>query len=267
MSDLLLGLALGTGLIILANLLLTRFTRTSAKQAATVVALATLGLYVPYAIMRWPGGDIFAIHLALYLLTSLACGIVLSARAGGRALHWGPVALIGFFIFVAISGAVFIAIAEQGLPAPLSGLLPQAQDQRTITSFFPGVVAHDFHKKESLYNEYLQQIERQRARGWQVQKGWLGAPVANEPALFRVAVQTREATPVTGANVTGQFLRPSTTALDVDFALTETAPGIYEAQMVLPAAGRWNLALRIRKGEEIHEIRANTKVSARQSAR
>jgi nitrogen fixation protein FixH len=267
MGHLLLGLALGAGLIVLAILLLVRFARMGAQQAATVAALTTLGLYVPYAIVRWPGGDIFAIHLAIYLLASLACGMVLNARAGGRGLHWGPAVIGGFFVFVVVSGAVFIAVAERGLTSSLwRRLLPEADSRRAVTSVFPGVVSHDFHKKEALYNQYLQQVEQQRQRGWQVQKGWLGEPVVDEPALFRVAVRTREQTPITGATVEGQFLRPSTTALDVDFALKETAPGVYESKVTLSAAGRWNLVLSIRKDEELHEIRANTSVLAHPSA-
>jgi nitrogen fixation protein FixH len=265
MGNVLLGLALGAGLIVLANLLLARFARMSARQAATVTALTTLGLYVPYAILRWPGGDIFAIHLAIYLLASLACGVLLSARVGGQALHWGPAALIGFFIFVATSGAVFIAVAEHGLPASLAWLLPETHSQREVTSFFPGVVAHDFHKKESLYNRYLQQVEQQRQRGWQVQKGWLNEPVVDEPALFRVVVRTREQEPVTGATVAGQFLRPATRKLDLNFTLQETEPGVYESKVALPAAGRWNLVLRIGKDEDLHEIQANTSVLERRS--
>ncbi|MEZ5584228.1 MAG: hypothetical protein R3F37_17090 [Candidatus Competibacteraceae bacterium] len=139
MGDLLLGLALGAGLVILANLLLARFTRMNAQQAATVVILATLGLYVPYAIIRWPGGDIFAIHLAIYLLASLACGLLLSTRAGGRGLHWGPAVIGGFFVFVVVSGAVFVAVAERGLTSSLwHRLLPEADSQRAVTSVFLG---------------------------------------------------------------------------------------------------------------------------------
>ncbi|MCP5195839.1 MAG: FixH family protein [Gammaproteobacteria bacterium] len=261
MDDLLLSLALGAGLIILVNLLLVRFTRISAQQAASAATLMTLGLYVPYAIVRWPGGDIFAIHLAVYLLASLLCGMLLSARAGGRSLHWGPTVIGGFFVFVVVSGAIFVAVAERGLTTSLwHRLLPKADSQREVSSVFPGVVSHDFHKKESLYNQYLQQVERQRQRGWQVQKGWLDPPIVNEPALFRVAVRTREGAPVAGATVVGQFLRPSTKALDIDFALEETAPGVYESKVILPAAGRWNLALSIRKDAELHEIQANTTV-------
>ncbi|MBK8962525.1 MAG: hypothetical protein IPM75_05470 [Candidatus Competibacteraceae bacterium] len=175
MTDLLLSLAGGAGLVLLANVALVRFGRTSAKQAAAVVALATVGLYVPYSIIRWPGGDVFAIHLGIYLLVSLACGMLLNLRASGQGLHWGPAAITGFFIVVAILGALFVSVAERGLtPSLWSWLMPTADNGRKVTSVFPGVISHDFHQKEALYNQYLQQVERQRQRGWQVQKGWLG---------------------------------------------------------------------------------------------
>lgn len=261
MTDLLLGLGIGAALIVLANLGLIRFAKVSAKWAATVTALTTVGLYVPYAILRWPGGDIFAIHLAIYLLAALACGMLLSIRSSGQGLHWGPAVLIGFFIFVAVSGAVFIAVAEHGVPPWVrDGLLPEPASQRGTVSMFPGVISHDFHKKEALYNQYLQQVEQQRQRGWQVQKGWVGEAVAGEPALFRVAVKTREGEPLNGATVAGRFLRTSTSKLDVDFTLNETAPGAYESPVTLPVAGRWNLVLQIRKEAELHEVRANTEM-------
>ena len=264
MTDLLLSLAVGVGIIVLANLALARLMHTSAKQAAAVVALVTVGLYVPYSIIRWPGGDVFAIHLGIYLLVSLACGMLLNLRASGQGLHWGPAAITGFFIVVAILGALFVSVAERGLtPSLWSWLMPTADNGRKVTSVFPGVISHDFHQKEALYNQYLQQVERQRQRGWQVQKGWLGEVSVNESSVFRVAVRTREGEPVTGAEVAGQFLRPSDTRQDVVFALKETAPGVYEQAVVLALAGSWNLVLHIRKGEDLHEIRAVTQVSSR----
>ncbi|MDG4606194.1 MAG: FixH family protein [Candidatus Contendobacter sp.] len=261
MNDLLLSLALGSGLILFASFGLVHFARLSAKQAAAGVALAIIGLYVPYSIIRWPGGDVFAIHLAIYLLVALACGMLLNARAGGKNLHWGPVAISGFFIVVAVLGAVFVSVAERGLTPSLGHwLLPETVGNHKVTSFFPGVISHDFQKKEALYNEYLRQVERQQERGWQIQKGWLREPVVNEPEIFRVAVQTREGEPVSGATVAGQFLRPSSSKLDIAFALVESAPGRYETELKLPLAGNWNLVLRIQKGEDIHEVRALTRI-------
>lgn len=71
-------------MIVASNLALIRFTRASAKLVAAVTALIAVGLYVPYSIIRWPGGDIFAMHLAIYLLAALACGMLLSSRATGE---------------------------------------------------------------------------------------------------------------------------------------------------------------------------------------
>ncbi|PIE82852.1 MAG: hypothetical protein CSA09_04695 [Candidatus Contendobacter odensis] len=264
MNGLLFSLALGTALIVLANVVLVRFIHVSAKQAAAVMVLVILGLYVPYAILFWPGGDVFAIHLAIYLMASFVCAILLGARVEGQRLCWEPVAISGFFIFVVMSGAVFIAVAEHGLPPSVRDwLLPDKAGQRGIMSSFPGVVSHDYHKKESLYNQYLKQVERQRQRGWRVRKGWVhSAPRVNEATPFRVAVETRDAVPVTGARVTGMFLRPSSNKLDVGFDLPEIAPGIYEASIALSVVGHWDLVLQIRKDEELHEIRARTRVLA-----
>ena len=262
MPDLLSSVGIGTGLIVVINLALIRFTRTSAKMAATVTALITVGLYVPYSIVSWPGGDIFAIHLAIYLLASLACGMLLSVRATGQGLHWGPAALSGFFIFVVVTGAIFVAVAERGLTSTLGRWLLPESERGPVSSMFPGVISHDYHKKEALYNDYLKQVERQRQRGWQVQKGWLTDPVTNQPTTFRVAAQTRDGQPLTGATVAGQFLRPSSSKLDVGFNLPERAPGVYEAEIQLPLPGAWNLVLQIRQGEDLHEIQANTTIGA-----
>jgi len=85
----------------------------------------------------------------------------------------------------------------------------------------------------------------------------------NEPAVFRVVVRTREGEPMTGATVVGQFLRPSNSKQDIAFTLAETDPGVYESKLLLPLAGHWNLVLEIRKGDDLHEIRAVTQVSDR----
>jgi hypothetical protein len=48
----------------------------------------------------------------------------------------------------------------------------------------------------------------------------------------------------------------------VGFNLAEGDPGVYETEVKLPQPGTWNLVLQIRKGDDFHEIRANTAVSA-----
>jgi nitrogen fixation protein FixH len=266
MDKLLLSLAAGVGLIVLASLSGYRFSRLGAVQVAVLVALLTLGVYLPLAILHWPGGDVLAIHLAVYLLTAGVCGVFLHNREqdrSGQGLHWGPAVIIGFFVCLLVLCAVFVVLAEQGLSPALSAyLFPSTTHSGVVSSGFPGVTAHDFQQKEALYNDYLQQVQRQQERGWQVQKGWLDRPVLGAAALFRVVVHTRAGDPLTGATVAGQFLRPADSRLDTLFTLPEVEPGVYQAPLSLPAAGLWELVLEVRKEEERHEIRASTAVLA-----
>ena len=264
MPTLLLSLAAGLGLIIGASLLLFRFSRLGATSVAVLVALLALGSYLPWAILDWPGGDVLAIHLAVYLLAAFVCGVFLRNREQGKSgrLHWGPAVIIGFFVGLVVLCAVFMVVAERGLSPFLSAYLLPAH-QGAVSSKFPGVISHDFQEKESLYNEYLQQREHQRERGWQIQKGWLGKPVASEPMVFKVVAHTHQGEPLTGATVTGRFLRPADSRLDTPFTLPEVEPGVYQASLSLPAAGLWDLVLELREGKELHEIRASTEVLGR----
>lgn len=268
----LIGLFLGIALIVGANLALARCSSLTPVQAAAAVALATLVLYLPWAVVAWPGGDVVAIHVAAYLCASFVCGVFLTARrraegddgSSKRSWHWGPMIIIGFFVVLIGVDSVFILLAERGL-APSLGtrLLPSAPNKGALQSSFPGVISHDFQEKEVLYNAYLQQRRAQEERGWRVQKGWLSKPIQGEPTTFKVAARTRAGEPVAGAVVGGRFLRPSDSRLDTAFTLSEVEPGVYQGQLSLPAPGRWNLVLLLQRDGAVHEIRASTSVLAR----
>lgn len=266
---LLISLLVGIGLIIASNFLLLRLTTLTALQAATGVALVVLGICLPWAIVAWPGGDVFAIRLAIYLMTTFVCGIYFNSRDSldsthRQSWHWGPAAITGFFVVLIIVDSVFILLAARGLSPQLSTqLLPGAPDKGPVSSVFPGVISHDFQEKEALYNVYLQQRRQQIERGWQVRKGWLTKPIQGQSTTFKVAAQTRQGEPLSGALVTGQFLRPADSRLDKDFSLPEVAPGVYQRDFSLPAPGRWNVILQLRRDGETHEIRASTSVLAR----
>lgn len=267
MTDLMSSLIGGAALIALANWLLARYSRLGPLLAGAAVALATLGFYVPWAILDWPGGDLFAIHVAIYLVVSAIFALVGGARpapAGAPRFPLGPSVIVGFFVVLVAADAVFVTLAERGLSSPLARLLlpPTAEDSRVVNSGFPGVMSHDFQKKEELYNHYLEQVERQRARGWQVQKGWISDPHAGEPAKLQIAVTDREGRPVRAAAVHGEFLRPADSRLDFQFAMDEVDAGVYRAAVTLPAPGTWNLVLEIRRGDDEHEVRASTRVRA-----
>lgn len=263
--DVLLTIPLGVTMQLLLFLAFRALLRMSAKGAALVVALASVALYVPYSILIWPGADVLALHLAIYLVTAYALGLIGGYRSGTgdeRGFHWAPTAIIAFFVVLILFDAVLVVVATRGLPEPVARvLLPETERRRDISSAFPGVVDNNLQKKEAQYNAYLEQVERQRTRGWSVRKGWLNPARAGQPAVFQVAVNDRDGDPLEGAQITGSFLRPADTRLDRAVTLSETRPGVYQVELVLPVPGTWNLVLQIRRGEDRHEVRASTRIA------
>jgi len=259
------AILISIGLGIVAELLLyfalRRIGRMAARSAAVLVALAALLAYVPYAMLDWPGADVFAIHLALYLVVAYMLAI-----AGGRQVegkqgwHWAPALIIAFFALVVGMNVVFLGVADKGISGIFAQLLPEPRSGEVADSRFPGTVAHDYQKKEALYNAYLQQVEEQQQRGWQVQKGWEAQPVVGQPAVFLVRVHDAGGQPIEGASVSGRFLRTSNSAFDQSFEMIEVTPGSYRLETRLPLPGLWQLVLEVRRGEELHEIRALTSV-------
>jgi nitrogen fixation protein FixH len=238
--------------------LLNRVLGLNGKAAALAVALLALLLYVPWAVLTWPGVDVFALHLAIYMTVAYALGMVGSKV--GRGWHWAPVVIVGFFCVVIAMNVVFVGVAERGISGLFAQLLPAPRDSQVVDSSFPGTVSHDYQEKEALYNAYLARMAEQEARGWQVRKGWQYAPVAGSPATFIVAVEDRDGVPVSGATVEGSFLRTSDSDDDFDFAMTEVAPGEYRVGLTMPLHGFWQLVLQIRRGDDLHEVRAETSV-------
>ncbi len=267
----LLALPLGVGVEVLVFLGLYRLTPMSGRQAAVVVAMLALAAVFIDSLLDWPGADVLAMYVAVLLVSAYLLGIISSAReqrqrAGGqdgRWFHWGPALIVMFFVALFALDGVLVVISRQGLPQALAErLLPKRDKPENVNSVFPGVVARDFQKKEALYNAYLEQVKLQQARGWQVSKGWLGTPRAGQPEVFQVRVVERGGAPVVAATVSGVFQRPSDSRRDQSFRLTEAEPGLYRGELVLPDPGMWRLVLQIRRGDQLHEIHADTSVGA-----
>ncbi len=270
----LLALPFGVGLEVVLFVLLYRFTPISGKQGAVVVAFLAMAITLPYSLLHWPGGDVLAMHIALYLVAAYVLGIISYSRErrlaeegedSGRWFHWGPAAIVLFFTAVILLNGVMVVLSKEGLPAALSHLvLPKKDTERQVSMAFPGTVSRDFQKKETLYNEYLEQVRIQNERGWQVRKGWLQPPVAGTAAEFQVTVHARDDSPVIGARVVAQFLRPSDKRLDQQIQLLEKDSGLYRAPVLLPKPGLWDVTLVIERGEDLHEVQASTKIAAPQ---
>lgn len=257
---------------IAAFFLLYRFTRWQGKHVAMVVAVFIVGLYLPIGILTWRSLDYFAIHFAFYIMIPYVLGIISThwevrrkesgASTKQQFFHWGPLTLVGFFIVLAMVDALILTAADKGVSTKIAKmLLPEPRSEETVSSYFPGAVSHDFQEKESQYNAFRERLSLQEARGWKVRKGWVGEPIAGEPALFKVAVADKAGEPVSGASITGSFLRPSDSRLDKPFTMEEVEPGVYTVGLTLNLYGGWSVAFAIDRDGELHEVRAATRVA------
>lgn len=271
------NLAASVGIVIilefLAFVLLYRFTKWSGKQIAFTVIVVTLGLFIPLGIFNWKSLDRFAIHFAFYVMIPYVLGIItthweIRQTAEGESInkkwfHWAPATLVAFFLLLALVDATIITIAEKGVSEEfMQRFFPKSKTAGTGESKFSGTVPHDFQEKESLFNAYLKKRKQQQQRGWQVRKGWVGKPVAGKPQIFKVAINDREGTAVSGAKIQGQFLRPADNQKDIDFEMQEVGSGIYQTELELSQPGLWSLVMIIERGDEWHEVRAKTMIPA-----
>lgn len=268
MTTLLYSLLGGIFFIIAIFVLLNKFTGWGAKVIAGLLALLVIGIYVPVAIVFWPGADVFAIQLALYLLSTYVMGIIGAQRASHVAagstkqwFHWGPAAITGFFLFIIVVDSILIVVAQKGLHMDVAlQFLPKPKSGGEVSSFFPGTVTHDFREKEDQFNEYTQMRKAQQQRNWQVKKGWQTKPYANQAVVFMISVQDKLGQAIHNAEVKGEFIRPANSKLDQTFTMQETKAGFYQVTLNLPEPGTWDLILLIKQGEAKHEVRARTEI-------
>jgi nitrogen fixation protein FixH len=76
-----------------------------------------------------------------------------------------------------------------------------------------------------------------------------------------IRVSDRDNGPIVGAKVTGRFLRTSSSRDDFEFSMSELAAGEYRVDLTMPLHGHWQLVLQVRRGEDLHEVRADTSVT------
>lgn len=241
------------------------------KLASLLTFLMVQLVYVPLAVMHWASLDVFAIHFAFFTMAAVLPGIIVGNRRGTQAdagrFHWGPGIIIGFFMILVVVDSTIITLANSGASADfIHKFLPQPQREsaQNVTSAFPGTISNDYQKKYDLYNNYIAQLKTQKERGWQVADGWLEKPQSGKPSMFRIHVTDKAGQAVTGGKVALSFLRPSDKALDVNLELPEAAPGFYAQPVSLPAPGAWTMVISITRGDEVHEVKGDTWVEAKQ---
>lgn len=230
------------------------------------LALFIISILGIYSVLRWPGADVFAIHLALYLMTTYALSIIYKVReekaqGSKKGFHWAPALILGFFAIVIITNTFFILLAQSdGSVSWIKLLVPEPRGGGETRSVFPGTVSHDFRERENQFNEYQQQRRQQEQRGWQVKPGWKSKPLAGEVTTFLLQINDADGKPIKDALVTGKFLNAADFRLDQEFTMQSVGKGQYQVDVSLAKAGSWNLVVNVKLGQDRHELRASTTV-------
>lgn len=193
-------------------------------------------LYLAYASQHWSGGDVLAIHFAVFLANACILTVFGGMQRNRQRLHWVPRAIIAFFIVLVILNAILLSIASRGLPASISSLILPNPEKQTVHTAFPGTVPHDRNKS---YQGHLALIEQQREQGWQVSVQGLDDLRAGQSSVIELRLLDKHGEPISDARVRLGLWRIANSRDDQSHRMQETEPGLYSADVLLKDAGRW----------------------------
>jgi len=209
---------------------------------AVLAGLIPLLAYFILIIGRWPGLDVVAIHISVFL----AAGLVLFAvtqfrrRSVGR-MHWAPKLLIAFFLGLVVVNGSLLYISTKGLPEPVARWWLGSAGG-AVYSGFSGVVPHGEGAAKAISSE-LSQAHRESELGWKVEVSGLDGTDAER--VVRVRVKDRTGLPVDRIEAELRLLRPGAVTAEINLPLGALDPGVYGGVLNLPASGRWVAELRL----------------------
>ena len=209
---------------------------------ALLAGLLPLLAYFSLIVGRWPGLDVVAIHISVFL----AAGFVLYAvtqirrRSVGR-LHWAPKLLTAFFMGLVVINGTLLYIATQGLPDPIARWW-LGSNGTAVYSGFSGVVPHGEGAAKAISSE-LSKAHRESELGWHVEVAGLDG--SDTERVVQVRVKDRTGLPVDRIEAALYLLRPGATKPEMALPLSALDPGVYGGVLTLPARGRWVAELRL----------------------
>lgn len=208
--------------------------------------------YLGFSARAWPGGDVLAIHLVVFMATAAVLGVFGSIRKKKERMHWAPRLIIAFFVLLVIFNAALLSIATHGLPDAVSGWFLPNQGGQTVHTGFSGVIPHDRNK---LYEEHQQRIEEQRNLGWQVDVQGLDALKSDVAATIKATVRDAQGRPLVADRAQLGFWRMANSKDDRTLELQAVGAGEYQSGITLPDPGRWVVELRIEHGKDVFHTR------------
>jgi nitrogen fixation protein FixH len=216
---------------------------------ALLAGLIPLLAYFVLIVGRWPGLDVVAMHISVFL----AAGLVLYAltqfrrRSAGR-MHWVPKLLTAFFLGLLVINGSLLYIATKGLPEPIARWW-LGSDGGAVYSGFSGVVEHGPNAAKAVSSE-LSQAYRESELGWQVEVSGLDS--SEDTRAIQVRVMDRTGLPVDRVDAELRLLRPGAAQPVLTLPLAALDAGVYGGVLRLPASGRWLAELRLQRDQKMH---------------
>jgi len=216
---------------------------------ALLAGLIPLLAYFALIVGRWPGLDVVAMHISVFLAAGLVLFAVSQFRrhSVGR-MHWAPKLLVAFFMGLTVVNGSLLYIATNGLPDPLARWW-LGSDGTAVYSGFSGVVTHGQAAARAVSSE-LSQAQRESELGWQVQVAGLDG---NVPArAIQIRVKDRTGLPVDRIEAELRLKRPGAVEAALVLPLAALDAGTYGGVLHLPASGRWLAELRLLRDRDVH---------------
>jgi nitrogen fixation protein FixH len=198
---------------------------------------------------NWPGMDVVAIHISVFLAAALVLfALTQFRRRGVERMHWAPKLLAGFFISLVFINATLLYISTQGLPEPI-GRWWLGSNGGPVYSGFSGVVPHGQNAARAVSSE-LSEAHRESLLGWQVEV--TGLDSVESTRTIRVRIKDRTGLPVDRVAAELRLQRPGAAAPALILPLNAADAGVYSGSLTPPAPGRWLVELRLMQGGETH---------------
>lgn len=225
----------GLLLMLVTYLVLGRLLRLSAALRAMLASSLALIVYFFMIIGSWPGLDVVAMHISIFVVSGLLLYMVSTRRRNQAGLHWAPKILIGFFVMLAVINSFLLYISTRGLPASIAHLwLPGGGE---VNSGFSGVVGHGQEAARAV-SSTLKQSHAATQLGWRIQIAGL-QEAAQTSQIVSVKVLDRQGMPVRDLNIELQLRRPGADRTLAILQLIYKDAGEYSNVLDIPAPGRW----------------------------
>jgi nitrogen fixation protein FixH len=228
-----------------------RALRMPSELAGPIAAGVPLFAYIATLFGIWPGLDVVAIHIAVFICAAFVLVVLSRYRARQARLHWVPKTLIVFFLVLIVMNAGFLYVSSKGLPPALASLLLPGGGEKPVYTGFSGTTRHGEEAAKAISADLSRQ-HRNEELGWRVRVEGLRMPTVGQNAVT-VFAEDNQGRPLTG--LTGEWLIARPGAKVTSVPLMATADGQYEARVDLSASGLWLVKLRLENYQQSWEIR------------